>query len=185
MLPILEWESIGSPLISAVAPKIILTPLWLSKLQFYSPRFLHLHRDYPHQAFPADSIKTHQTAYPLASFLHISEQFSERSFIFYSHKPPTPPPGTRWGMLYPPPANARPEAPAASSTWAPEHESWEAGKGASHGSQRRVNTCNCEHGPLSSLIGYKFISHKKESLSKSLILTVRAFPKLIFWYTFL
>lgn len=26
----LEWESTGSPLISAVAPKIILTPLWLS-----------------------------------------------------------------------------------------------------------------------------------------------------------
>ena len=59
----LEWESTGSPLISAVASKIILTPLWLSKLQFYSPRFLHLHGDYPHQAFPADSIKTHQTAY--------------------------------------------------------------------------------------------------------------------------
>lgn len=91
----LEWENTGSPLISAVASKIILTPLRLSKLQFYSPRFLHLHGDYPHQAFPADSIKTHQTAYPLASFLHISEQFSERSFIFYSHKPPTPPPGTR------------------------------------------------------------------------------------------
>ena len=69
----LEWESIGSPLISTMAPKIILTPLWLSKLQFYSPRFLHLHGDYPHQVFPADSIKTHQTAYPLASFLHISE----------------------------------------------------------------------------------------------------------------
>lgn len=181
----LECESTGSPLISAVAPKIILTPLWLSKLQFYSPHFLHLHGDYPHQAFPADSIKTHQTAYPLASFLHISEQFSERSFIFYSHKPPTPPPGTHWCMLSPPPVNARTEAPAASSAKVPEHKSWEAGKGASHGSQSRINTGNCEHGPLSSSTGYKFISHKKESVSKSLTLTVREFPKLIFWNTFL
>lgn len=88
----LEWDSTGSPLISAVAPKIILTLLWLSKFQFYSPPSLHLHGDYPHQAFPADSIKTHQTAYLLASFLHISEQFLERSFIFYSHNPPNPPP---------------------------------------------------------------------------------------------
>lgn len=85
-----------------------------------------LHGRQPCPAYPADSIAAHQAAKALASFLHVSEQFSERSRIFYSQKPPTPPPLHTLMHAFSHAANARPASTGSEWRLNPQNvsESW-------------------------------------------------------------
>lgn len=89
-------------------------------------RASRLHGHQPYQADTADSITTPQAAKSLTSFLHVSEQFSERSRIFYSQKPPTSPPLHTLMHTFSHAANARPASTSSKWRLSPQNvsESW-------------------------------------------------------------
>ena len=118
-----EWESIWSSLISAVALKSFSPCCGRVSFNCILPLLSTAIRDYPYQAFIADAIKTHQTANTLASLLHVSEQFSERSCIFYSHKPPTPPPLHTLMHTFSHARKCQARSTSSKRCLAPEHES--------------------------------------------------------------
>lgn len=114
-----------SSLSSAVARTSL---LWPRGLWSRSPTSVRLHGDFPHQAAMADSATTHQTPKSVASLLHISEQFLERSrFSIHTNHPPLHP-NTHWCILSPTPKCQACQHPQQVVLLHPAWESWVAGK---------------------------------------------------------